>query len=226
TVNADGSGTINAHGAAGGDEGIIAIEADGSGTYNGRYGIIRIESNGSATWNSTHGMIANNGDGSGTWNGLHNAVEINADGSGSWRGGPLGRVENRGDGTGSIGSVGTRPREVAMAPLPKVAPAGRFPPLTKFAPPGAPCGFVITLNDQVLFDFDQSNIRPDASEVLDTLAVALQKVPARGMEIRGHTDSKGSDAYNLSLSDRRAQSVVTALRQRGAAQEAKAQGYG
>lgn len=46
------------------------------------------------------------------------------------------------------------------------------------------------------------------------------------MEIRGHTDAKGSDDYNQGLSERRARSVVDALRQRGVGQQASARGYG
>lgn len=222
TVNADGSGTINGSGESGADDAIISVEADGSGTYNGKYGIISLDGKGAGTWNGDHGVISNNGDGSGTWNGPQGIVTINADGSGTWNG-PHGLVANDGDGNGRIG---TPSRETKMAPIPKLAPAGKFPPLKKFAPPGAPCGFVITLNDQVLFDFDKSDIRPDAAKVLDTLAVALNKVPAKAMEVRGHTDAKGSDAYNQELSGRRAQSVVAALRQRHAAQDADARGYG
>lgn len=223
TVNADGSGTINGSGAAGSDDSIVSVDADGSGTYNGSDDVISLDGNGASTWNGKHGIIVNNGDGSGTWNGPQGIVRINSDGSGTWSDGTLGLVKNRGDGTGTIG---TPAREVKMAPIPKVAKAGRFPLLKKFAPPGAPCGFVITLNDRVLFDFDKSQIRPNAAKVLDRLSTALQKVSARGMEIRGHTDSKGSDTYNMGLSDRRAQSVVEALRQRGAAQDAQAKGYG
>ncbi|EOR06785.1 OmpA family protein [Acinetobacter sp. ANC 3926] len=167
-------------------------------------------------------MIRNQGDGSGSWNGPQGIVTINADGSGTWNG-PHGLVSNDGKGNGSIG---TPAHQVKMAPIPKVTPAGKFPPLKKFAPSGVPCGFIITLNDQVLFDFDKSDIRPDAAKVLDTLAVALQKVPAKAIEIRGHTDAKGSDAYNLNLSELRAKSVGMALRQRGAAANASTRGYG
>lgn len=222
TVDADGSGSINGSGEDGADDAIVTVGADGSGSYNGKYGIIRLDGKGAGTWNHDDGVITNNGDGSGTWNGPQGVVTINADGSGSWNS-PQGLVINDGDGNGRIGAPA---REMKMAPIPKVAPAGKFPPLKKFAPPGAPCGFVITLNDRVLFDFDQAQIRPDAVPVLDTLAAALQKVPARAMEIRGHTDAKGSDDYNLDLSERRAQAVVAALRQRGAAQDAQAKGYG
>lgn len=222
TVNADGSGTINGSGRDGADDAIITVNADGSGTYNGRYGIISLDGKGAGTWNGDSGIITNNGDGSGTWNGPQGIVTINSDGSGTWNG-PDGLVSNHGDGTGRVGTPG---REVAMEPIPKLAPEGRFPPLRKFAPPGAPCGFVITLDDRVLFDFDKSDIRADASQVLDTLGAALAKAEARGMEVGGHTDAKGSDDYNQSLSERRARAVVAALRQRGVATDIAAKGYG
>lgn len=223
-VNADGSGTINgtAGGSGDGEAAIIRVDADGSGTYNGPAGLIRLDGRGAGTWNGDSGLITNNGDGSGTWNGPMGLVRINADGSGTWNG-EAGLITNNGDGTGTLGPPA---RPVKMPPMPRLQPAGRFPPLKKFAPPGAPCGYLITLNDRVLFDFDKADIRPDASQLLDTLAGALRQVSATGMEIRGHTDAKGEDAYNQDLSERRAASVVAALRERGAAQDASAKGYG
>ncbi|WP_324250632.1 OmpA family protein [Xanthomonas hortorum] len=222
SVNADGSGTINASG-AGGDDAIIQVQANGAGSYNGPAGLISLDAKGAGTWNSDKsGLVNNHGDGSGTWNGPRGLITINADGSGTWNG-PDGLVQNRGDGTGT---VGTPPREVRMPPLPKVPPAGRFPLLQKFAPPGAPCGYLITLNERILFDFDKAGIRPDAARVLDVLAAALGKVNTKDMQVRGHTDAKGSDAYNQALSERRADAALAALRTRGAAQSAGAKGYG
>ncbi len=222
-VNADGSGTINGPAAGdGGDSAIISVQADGSGTYNGPAGLIRLDGKGAGTWNGDSGLITNNGDGSGTWNGPQGLVRINADGSGTWNG-DAGLITNNGDGTGTIGPPA---RAVKMPPMPRLPPAGRFPPLTKFAPPGAPCGYMITLNDRVLFDFDKSEIRPDAAQLLDTLAGALVQVKASGMEVRGHTDSKGDDAYNQQLSERRAAAVLAALRTRGAVQQVESKGFG
>ena len=221
TVNADGSGTINGSGGEGADDAVIRVEADGSGTYNGKHGIISLDGRGGGTWNGDNGLITNNGDGSGSWNGPLGIVRIDRDGSGTWNG-PHGLVVNNGDGTGQ---VGTPAKAVAMAPIPRLAPAGKFPPLKKFAPPGAPCGFVVTLEDRVLFDFDRSEIRPDAAKVLDALAAALGKIPVRTLEVRGHTDAKGSEDYNQALSMRRASAVSAALRDRGAG-GATAKGYG
>ncbi|WLA10813.1 OmpA family protein [Xanthomonas translucens] len=218
-INADGSGTING---SVGDGEIVRVQADGSGSYNGPVGLITLDGRGAGTWNGGSGLIQNNGDGSGTWNGREGLLTINADGSGTWNG-EQGLIRNNGDGTGMIGTPG---RKVAMAPLPKVPPAGRFPSLRKFAPPGAPCGYLITLNDRVLFDFDKSQIRADAATVLDTLATALGTVQARDLEVGGHTDSKGGDDYNQALSERRAAAVPKALRARGLALQASAKGYG
>ena len=216
-VRPDGSGSVV------NDAGTFEVHADGSGTYVGAHGNIELDGKGAGNWVGAFGNIENHGDGSGRWIGGEGSIEINADGSGKWIGGPEGIVENRGDGTGTVGAVA---REVKMAPLPPLPPAGRFPLLDKFKPSGAPCGFVITLNDKVLFDFDKSDVRADAGKVLDVLATALGKVQASAMEIRGHTDSKGSDDYNQALSERRAEAVVAALRQRGVAREASARGFG
>jgi len=59
----------------------------------------------------------------------------------------------------------------------------------------------------VNFDFDKSTIRPDAYAVLDTVGNVLTKWPGLKIEIDGHTDSRGSAAYNRALSHRRAASV-------------------
>ncbi|MGV8959706.1 MAG: OmpA family protein [Stenotrophomonas sp.] len=216
-VKPDGSGSVV------NSAGSFEVRADGSGSYVGGFGSIELDGKGGGSWIGDHGSIRNHGDGSGSWVGEHGSIEIHADGSGQWIGGAEGIVANRGDGSGTVGAPA---REVSMAPLAPLPPAGRFPLLDKFSPPGAPCGFVVTLNDRVLFDFDKSDIRADAGSVLDTLAVALNKVPANTMEIRGHTDAKGNDDYNQSLSERRAQAVVAALRQRGAASQATARGFG
>jgi OOP family OmpA-OmpF porin len=63
----------------------------------------------------------------------------------------------------------------------------------------------------VNFDYDKATIRPEAHAVLDTVGRVLTKWPGLQIEIGGHTDSRGSDAYNQSLSQRRAASVRTYL---------------
>lgn len=72
----------------------------------------------------------------------------------------------------------------------------------------------VSLPGDVLFDFDKSDIRPDARAVLERLAEALAALPDAPVAIVGHTDAKGADDYNQALSERRAQSVRSWLAQR------------
>lgn len=72
----------------------------------------------------------------------------------------------------------------------------------------------ITLLGDVLFDFDKSDIRPDARPVLDRLAQLLAGYPQAAVAIEGHTDAKGDDAYNQTLSERRAAAVKVYLARR------------
>lgn len=61
------------------------------------------------------------------------------------------------------------------------------------------------------YDFDKYHIRPDAAEVLDDLLLILEQYPQLEIKLLSHTDSRGSDAYNLRLSSRRAQSAMNYL---------------
>lgn len=63
------------------------------------------------------------------------------------------------------------------------------------------------LSAEVLFDFDKDNIRSGAQPELDKIDRYLKLKPYKKVIIEGHTDSKGSDSYNLDLSQRRANQV-------------------
>lgn len=73
----------------------------------------------------------------------------------------------------------------------------------------------ITLQNEVLFDFDRAEIKPAFAPTLDRLADVLRKYDRTVVTVVGHTDSLGSEAYNQRLSERRAQAVVDALAARG-----------
>jgi len=60
----------------------------------------------------------------------------------------------------------------------------------------------------VLFKFDSGSLTPEASHVLDTILVKLQQTPYKKIRVEGHTDSLGTDSYNMDLSGRRANSVM------------------
>lgn len=75
-------------------------------------------------------------------------------------------------------------------------------------------GLVLTLDD-VLFETDKSELRPGAAATMDRLAAFMREYPERRVMVEGHTDARGSDAYNRALSERRALAVQAALVNRG-----------
>lgn len=79
----------------------------------------------------------------------------------------------------------------------------------------------------IYYDYDSASLRPESFPVLDTLFTLFQDNPDIVVEIGSHTDSRGSDSYNMTLSQNRAQSVVAYLVKKGIpAQRLKAVGYG
>ena len=81
--------------------------------------------------------------------------------------------------------------------------------------------------ENIYYDFDKHNIRPDAAEILDELVRTMRDNPTLKIELSSHTDSRGSHAYNEALSQRRAQSAVDYLVSRGIARDRMvARGYG
>jgi outer membrane protein OmpA-like peptidoglycan-associated protein len=75
-------------------------------------------------------------------------------------------------------------------------------------------GGSIRLNN-IFFDFDKADLRPESYNELNRLLNLFHRFPKVKIELSGHTDSKGSDDYNLRLSDDRAQSVRTYLLAQG-----------
>lgn len=93
-------------------------------------------------------------------------------------------------------------------------PLPQYPPSEK-AP--APEPEVITLNDQgsVMFAYDSAELTPAAQQQLRTLTGKLNDPSVASIKVIGHTDSRGSDAYNQALSERRASSVAEYLISQG-----------
>nr|WP_162988765.1 OmpA family protein [Pedobacter schmidteae] len=84
----------------------------------------------------------------------------------------------------------------------------------------------IVLKD-VLYEFNKADLTPDSKGKLDHLYTIMVDNPTIEIELSAHTDSKGSDIYNLDLSNRRAKSCVDYLVERGiAAGRMTSKGYG
>ena len=86
----------------------------------------------------------------------------------------------------------------------------------------------IEILDVIYFEYNKDVIKPASYPILDAVAATLQGNPSiQLIEIQGHTDERGDDAYNLDLSDRRAKSVQRYLTEKGVdAKRLTAQGYG
>lgn len=79
----------------------------------------------------------------------------------------------------------------------------------------------------ITFATDQSTIQPQFQPTLDQVAATLAEYPKTMIDVLGHTDSDGSEAYNQALSERRAQSVASYLSGHGVASVRMAtKGYG
>lgn len=65
--------------------------------------------------------------------------------------------------------------------------------------------------ENIFYDFDLATLRPESKDALDALALVLRENPGISIRLGAHADRKGSEAYNLDLSTRRAKAVVDYL---------------
>ena len=86
----------------------------------------------------------------------------------------------------------------------------------------------IEILDKVYFEYNKAVIKSESFPILDAVAATLEGNPdIKLVEVQGHTDERGNDAYNLKLSDERAKAVVAYLVEKGiTADRLEGQGYG
>lgn len=98
----------------------------------------------------------------------------------------------------------------------------------KEIPPAVQLPRVITIQDEVLFDHDKYELSYMANNILDSLSSIIKDYENIVINIDGHTDSDGSDEYNINLSNDRSSSVLKALRLRNNHEKIKyvSMGYG
>ncbi len=91
-----------------------------------------------------------------------------------------------------------------------------------------PTAIVVSLKDSVLFDFDKAVIKEQAAATLTRVAAIIREKGTGTVLIEGHTDSRGSEAYNQRLSEKRAAAVRTWLVRQGgiAGKRLQTRGYG
>ena len=120
------------------------------------------------------------------------------------------------------------PAQIAAAPEPvAVAPAAPAPAYVAPAPTPAPTPPQKLVLEGVNFDFDKATLRQEDIAIIDRDVTSLDKWGNVNIEVAGHTDSRGSDAYNMNLSQQRAEAVRNYLVSKGiAADRLSAKGYG
>ncbi|MFN8641459.1 MAG: OmpA family protein [Candidatus Binatia bacterium] len=146
-----------------------------------------------------------------------------------WRGTGLG-IFARYDSVSSDSSDNTKfvttGLEVRHRFLPEPPPPPAPAPVAAAPAPAPPVKKKIVLRG-VNFDFDKSNIRPDAVPILEEAAKTLKAESQLTVSVNGYTDSIGTEAYNQALSERRADAVKSYLEKLGVASgRLTARGFG
>ena len=212
-VDADGSGQVTTADAT------LQVDADGSGQYTDATTTYQVDADGSGQYSTATETYQVDTDGSGQWSWPGGSVTNDGAGAGTWTS-PDGVLVVNGDGTGTMNGAA-----VTVPAMPDFVVLGQLPKLQTLRPLGRACGTLIRIDASVLFDFDKAEIRPRAAPVLTAIAKALTGTRST-VDVDGYTDAKGSDAYNLDLSKRRAAAVVTALTSAGATTPLRPHGYG
>ncbi len=86
---------------------------------------------------------------------------------------------------------------------------------------------ILVMPGNVTFDTNSSQVRPQFEDVLESVALVVEEFDKTLLEVTGHTDSTGSDSYNMQLSEQRANAVANHLRRHDvSADRILTQGYG
>jgi peptidoglycan-associated lipoprotein len=105
----------------------------------------------------------------------------------------------------------------ACAQQNKTAQTGAGQAATSGPVPGSEEDLVANVGDRVFFDFNKSNLKPDARETLDRQSAWLQKYQNVNVLVAGNCDDRGTEEYNLALGQRRANAAADYLKARGVA---------
>jgi peptidoglycan-associated lipoprotein len=116
-----------------------------------------------------------------------------------------------------IGALAAVALLAACANKDEAAQTGTGAATTSGPAPGSQEDLVANVGDRVFFDFDRSNLKPDAQATLDRQAGWLAKYPQVNVQVAGNTDDRGTEEYNLALGQRRANSARDYLVARGVA---------
>ncbi|HVC61426.1 MAG TPA: peptidoglycan-associated lipoprotein Pal [Acetobacteraceae bacterium] len=105
----------------------------------------------------------------------------------------------------------------ACAQQTKTAQTGTGAAVTSGPAPGSEEDLVANVGDRVFYDFNKSNLKPDARATLDRQSGWLAKYPKVDVQVAGNCDDRGTEEYNLALGQRRANAAADYLKAKGVA---------
>lgn len=146
------------------------------------------------------------------WRGTDGTVWKNGSNEYCWRNNPWTPE------TGVQGCDGVPAPAAPAAPAPAPAPAAAPAPAPAPAPvvvPAAPATEKVSFAADAFFDFDKADLKKEGKAKLDDLADKVKGLTLEVVIAVGHTDAKGTDAYNQKLSVRRAEAVKKYLADKG-----------
>ncbi len=103
----------------------------------------------------------------------------------------------------------------ACAQQTKTAQTGTGAAVTSGPVPGSEEDLVANVGDRVFFDFNMSNLKPDARGTLDRQAAWMAKYASVMVQVAGNCDDRGTEEYNLALGSRRANAAANYLEAKG-----------
>ena len=137
-------------------------------------------------------------------------------------GGPTGRIVGAGIGGVAGGIIGYKMDRQIKELKEQTAGSG-----VDVTPTDDGRAILVNLPDGVTFDVGSATLKPQFRDTLDKIAASMTQYPDSLIDVYGHTDSTGSDAYNQTLSESRARTVADYLSMRGvSAARVRSQGFG
>jgi outer membrane protein OmpA-like peptidoglycan-associated protein len=150
---------------------------------------------------------------------INAVLSLSGEGSSDPDGDPLTYTWDFGDGTPPVSApsptVTHRYAQIGNYPVRLTVSDGRGG--TDMASRTVACGRREVIQSDVLFDFDKSTLKPQATQTLASIVQQLKNDPSLRADIVGHTDSVGTEQYNMGLSERRAKAVAAHMVQNGIA---------
>jgi outer membrane protein OmpA-like peptidoglycan-associated protein len=153
-----------------------------------------------------------------TWKGMNNTEKgaVIGAGGGAVAGGAIGQAVGKNPALGAVigtvvggaaGAVIGRQMDKQAKEIEQTVPGAEVERVGE--------GIVVNFNEKILFGFNQSTLNSNSYTALDKLVTVLNKYNETDLKIYGHTDSKGTETYNQTLSEKRASAVANYLSSRG-----------